>query len=140
MQSPDDFREFLRLLNEHRVDYLLIGGYAVGNYDMDVWIATRRDNAERLVNAFREFGLATPAMTPEVFLEPGHIIRMGVPPLQLEIHTTISGVEFDDAFSRRTIAEYEGVDALMISREDLFANERASGRPKDLIDLSELER
>jgi hypothetical protein len=135
------------LLNEHQVDYLIIGGYAVGNYgyvrataDMDVWIAMRRDNAERLVNAFREFGLATPAMTPDVFLEPGQIIRMGVPPLQLEIHTTISGIEFDDAFGRRAIAEYDGVDALMISREDLFANKRASGRPKDVVDLSELER
>jgi hypothetical protein len=137
----------LRLLNENQVDYLLIGGYAVGNYgyvrptaDMDVWIAMRRDNAERLVHAFRQFGLATPAMTPDVFLEPGHIIRMGVPPLQLEIHTTISGVEFDDAFGRRTLAKYEGVTASMISREDLVKNKRASGRPKVLVDVSELER
>ncbi len=147
LQPPDDFREFLRLLSENQVDYLLIGGYAVGNYgyvrptaDMNVWIAMRPDNAERLVQAFRQFGLTTPAMTPEVFLELGHIIRLGVPPLQLEIHTTISGVSFEDAYGRRVLAGYDGVSASMISREDLVTNKRASGRTKDLDDVSELER
>ena len=76
IELPPDFKEFLRLLNFHRVDYLIIGGFAVGFHgyprstsDIDVWVSKSPDNAERIVAAIREFGFATPNLTPELFLQ-----------------------------------------------------------------------
>ncbi len=84
---PNDFKEFLKLLNEAEVQYLLIGGYAVGYHgyprataDMDIWVAISPDNAAKLVGVFRHFGMQDPSVTPHLFQERGKIIRMGVPP------------------------------------------------------------
>ena len=112
IQIPPDFKEFLRLLNFHQVEYLLIGGYAVGYYgfvratgDMDVWVKINPDNAIKVVSALKEFGFAVPELSPELFLKEDQIVRMGVPPLRLEILTTISGVEFTACFENRLIAQ-----------------------------------
>ncbi|MGI8746835.1 MAG: nucleotidyltransferase domain-containing protein, partial [Deinococcus sp.] len=89
IRLPSDFREFLKLLNQHSVEYLLIGGYAVNLYgfvratgDLDIFIALNPENAERLVAAFHDFGLTS--LTTDV-VQPGKILRMGVPPLRLEV-------------------------------------------------------
>jgi hypothetical protein len=87
---PTDFKEFLRLLASHEVEYLLIGGYAVGYYgypratqDMDIWIAINPRNADRMVVALREFGFGTANLSPELFLRADSIIRMGIPPMRI---------------------------------------------------------
>jgi len=112
IKIPPDFKEFLRLLNFHQVEYLLIGGYAVGYYgfvratgDMDVWVKINPDNAIKVVSALKEFSFAVPELSPELFLKEDQIVRMGVPPLRLEILTTISGVEFTACFENRLIAQ-----------------------------------
>ncbi|HOC31862.1 MAG TPA: hypothetical protein PKK84_06445 [Armatimonadota bacterium] len=142
---PPDFKEFLRLLNSKRVEYLVIVGYAVAHYgyvrataDMDVWVAVNPTNAERAVEAIREFGFNVPELTTSLLLEPGRIVRMGNPPLRLEVLTTISGVEFSECYERRNVTEVDGVDVPFISRDDLRANKMASGRLKDLTDLEHL--
>ena len=93
---PRDFKEFLKLLDKHGVEYLLIGGYAVGYYgyprptsDMDVWIAMHWDNASRITAAIREFGFSTPDLNEQLFMELGNIVRMGHPPMRLEILNAI---------------------------------------------------
>jgi len=145
IQLPPDFKEFLLLLNSHQVEYLLIGGYAVGYYgypratgDMDVWIAIDPENAEKLVTVLKEFGFDVPNLSPELFLEKGKITRMGVPPMRLEILTTISGVSFEDCYANRTIDVVDGVEINFISISHLRANKKASGRHKDLNDLENL--
>jgi hypothetical protein len=87
--------------------------------------------------ALQEFGF--PQAEAKIFSEPGKVIRMGLPPLQIEIPTSISGVEFSWAFSRRTHASASGVAVNLISLEDLKANKRVSGRSKDLTDLEQLD-
>lgn len=89
---PTDFKEFMRLLNEADVRYLLIGGYAVAYHgyprataDMDVWVSVSPENAARLVDVFRRFGMDDPALQPEIFLQRGKIIRMGLPPMRIEV-------------------------------------------------------
>jgi len=101
LELPLDFKEFLKLLNEKNVRYLLIGGYAAGYHgypratnDMDIWIAVHPDNAQRIVDMLKEFGFDLPELTPDLFLKKDKIIRMGNPPMRLEISTGISGVEF----------------------------------------------
>ncbi|NIP26785.1 MAG: hypothetical protein GWO38_23920 [Phycisphaerae bacterium] len=142
---PPDFKEFLQLLNSHQVEYLVIGGYAVGYYgyprataDMDVWIAIHAQNAERLVAALKEFGFDVPELSTNLFLQENQVIRMGVPPVRIEILTTISGVTFETCYAERTVDIIEGVEINFISLPDLKINKKASGRYKDLSDLENL--
>src|SRR5947207_11563855 len=93
---PADFREFLKLLNSRKVEYLLIGGYAVGFYgyprataDMDIWVAMSAETAAKLVVALQEFGFDVPELKPELFMQEDSIVRLGEPPLRLEILTSI---------------------------------------------------
>lgn len=145
IEFPQDFSEFLKLLGEHRVEYLLIGGFAVSIYgyprttaDMDVWVSRRRTNTERLVKCLREFGFDTPDLKPELFDDPNRIVRMGVAPMRIEILTEIDGVDFDDCAARAEIQLLGGIEINVISLADLKTNKRASGRPKDLDDLENL--
>lgn len=144
LQLPPDFKELLSLLNKHGVEYLLIGGYAVGYHgypratqDMDLWIAIHPDNAERLIAALEEFIGAT-GLTPDRFLEEGAIMRMGISPMRVDITNRISGVSFSDCYARRVIDTIAGIQVNIISLDDLKNNKRAAGRPKDLADLSYL--
>lgn len=144
---PRDFKEFLKLLDKHGVEYLLIGGYAVGYYgyprptsDMDIWIAMHRDNASRITAALREFGFSTPDLNEQLFMERGNIVRMGHPPMRLEILNAIDGVEFKQAFKGRTVDKIDGQIVNLISLKDLKLNKKAAGRPKDLDDLSKLTK
>lgn len=142
---PQDFRDFLKLLEDEGVAYLLVGGYAVGYYgyprataDMDVWIAVDPQNAERTVRALERFGMRASELTPELFREKGKVIRMGLPPMRLEIQTDISGVDFTECYARRNRVNVEGMQVNLISLDDLKANKRAAGRHKDLEDLEHL--
>lgn len=144
LELPPDFKELLSLLNKHGVEYLLIGGYAVGYHgypratqDMDLWIAISPDNAKRLVTALQEF-IGAVDLNPERFLEEGAIMRMGVPPMRVDITNRISGVSFSECYARRVVDTIAGVQVSMISLDDLKNNKRSSGRPKDLADLSYL--
>jgi len=145
IRLPPDFKDFLKLLKEHNVRYLLIGGYAVGYHgyprataDMDIWVAIHPDNANKIVAVLKEFGFEAPELTPQLFLQEKQIIRMGVPPVMLEIATSISGVEFNACYEKRIVAELDGVKVNLISLNDLKKNKKASGRSKDITDLEKL--
>ena len=145
IRLPTDFKEFLKLLKEHKVRYLLIGGYAVGYHgyprataDMDIWIAMDPDNATKIVTVLRDFGFGVPELTADLFQKDGQIIRMGVPPVRLEIITSISGVEFEKCYEERVTDVFDGVEVNLISLKHLKINKRASGRYIDLNDLENL--
>ena len=137
-----DLKEFLRLLGSNNVQYLLIGGYAVGYYgyprptgDLDVWIGMSPENAERVVNALKEFSFDA---SPELFLNENSVVRMGVPPFRLEILTTIDGVDFRECYRARNTVVIDDVEVNLISLRDLRRNKNASGRLKDLSDVENL--
>jgi hypothetical protein len=142
---PHDFKEFLRLLNAHDVEYLLIGGYAVNYYgyprataDMNIWIAVHPANADRVVTALKEFGFDLPDLSPELFLSQWQIIRLGMPPVRIEISTTISGVDFGECYAGRVQDTLDGVPVNLISLDHLKRNKKASARHQDLADLEHL--
>lgn len=144
-ELPRDFKDFLKLLNEKEVDYLLIGGYAVGYYgypratnDIDIWIATTPDNARKVVKVLKEFGFEYPELNEDLFLQENKIVRMGNPPMRIEILTSISGVKFKECHQKRVIDTLAGVSVSLISLEDLKMNKKASGRYRDLDDLENL--
>lgn len=148
MDAPlltDDFKEFLRLLNANRVDYLLVGGYAVGLHgypratvDLDLWVRPTPVNAERVLQSLREFGFELPALEPTLFIDSRSVVRFGVPPFRIEVMTSIDGVEYDACRGRAVEFDLDGVAVPVISLADLKINKRAAGRHKDLADLDNL--
>lgn len=147
IQLPRDFKEFLKLLNSQRVEYLLIGGFAVGYHgyprptgDLDIWIGVNPKNAEKIVAVLKEFGFDVPELSIALFLKKKKIIRMGVPPLRIEITTTISGVKFEECYANRIVDTIDGVEVNLINLNHLQINKKASGRLKDLNDLEYLSR
>ena len=142
---PPDFKEFLRLLNENGVEYLLVGGYAVAYHgyprttgDMDIWVGKTPENAGRLVTVLKEFGFDVPNLSPDLFLDERKVVRMGVPPVRIEILTSVSGVSFADCFRNRVVESLEGIPVNIISLNDLKRNKEAAGRYRDLDDLENL--
>jgi hypothetical protein len=145
IQLPVELKEFLKSLSDHHDEYLLIGGYAVSYHgfpratgDMDIWVAMNETNAARIIAALEAFGFGDTGLTPDLFLLPDQITRMGNRPLRIEILTTISGLEFATAYSKRVVEVIDGVPISFISADHLKINKRASGRPKDLADLDNL--
>jgi predicted nucleotidyltransferase len=140
-----DFKDFLRLLNSHKVEYLLIGGYAVGFHgyprataDMDIWIAISNDNAAKTVNVLQKFGFDVPELSMELFLQQNKIIRLGNAPIRIEILTTISGVQFEECFRHKVKALIDGIKVNVINLEDLKKNKKACARVKDMDDIKKL--
>lgn len=133
------------MLNSHGVEYLLVGGYAVGYHgyprataDMDIWVARTPQNAAKLVTVLKEFGFNVPELSPQLFLKENQVIRMGVPPFRIEIVTSASGVTFEECYAARVQAVIDDVEVNIISLEHLKANKKAAGRYKDLDDLEHL--
>ena len=145
IQLHPDFKDFLRLLNENQVDYLLIGGYAVAYHgyprptgDLDIWVRAVPSNASRIVVALRAFGFAAVDLNEELFLPSRSLIRMGFPPYRIEISTQISGVQFEACWRNRIETSLDGVKVCLLGLGDLRVNKAASGRAKDIADLDNL--
>ena len=154
IRLPNDFKEFLKLLTRNKVEYLIVGGYAVGYYgyprptgDMDIWVAHSRENAERLVTALNEFGFASPELSTDLFTKAKSIVRMGAPPFKLEIITYIDGVELsrilkDDEQTARVPLIIATAHVVSGDRECFLRQSRADGfvrkpvvEPKELVSL-----
>lgn len=147
IQTPKDFIIFLKLLIEHEVKFLLIGGYAVGFHgyvratgDMDIWVSNENANIKKVVGAISDFGFGHISLSEKLFQNPDNIIRMGVTPLRIEVMTNISAVTFDECYGERIMQEWNGVHVPIISLEKLIKNKKASGRLKDLADVEQLEK
>lgn len=141
----NDFKEFLKLLRENDVRYLLIGGFAVGYHgypratnDIDIWIAPEADNIDRTFQCLMQFGFDTTALQLDWLKTPEKILRLGYPPVRIDLMTTISGVAFNDAYQRRITDDLDGEPVSLIGLEDLRTNKKAAGRHKDLDDLEHL--
>jgi predicted nucleotidyltransferase len=135
----------LKLLNAHGVSFLIIGGYAVGYHgyprataDIDIWIPRDSETAGRVVAAIRDFGFDVPELVPDLFVRPDQVIRLGVPPVRIELLTSIAGVEFEECLGRAVQTTLDDVPVQMIGLEDLKRNKRAAGRHQDLADLEHL--
>ncbi len=145
LELANDFKEFLKLLRAHGVEYLLIGGYAVGCHgypratnDLDLWIGIAPNNASRVVKALRDFGFDVPELSTDLFLKADQIVRMGVEPVRIEVMTSISGVEFEECYRERLETKLDDEPVSLINLRHLRLNKKASGRLKDLSDLENL--
>jgi hypothetical protein len=140
-----DFKDLLRVFNEHKVRYLVVGGFAVIKYteprytkDLDVWVEASPRNSRVVFAALPEFQAPLTDITPEDFAKEGSIYQMGRPPARVDVLTSIEGVRFADAWRNREASNFDGIPTHVISLHDLIANKRAVGRPQDLVDVNNL--
>jgi len=147
MRIEKDFKEFFALLNKNRVKYLIVGGFAFSYYahprftkDIDVFVEMSQANAENIVNTLIDFGFRGSTIKKEFFLQPQKIIQLGFPPMRIDIITSISGIEFGEAWDNRVLGEYGDVPCFFISKSDLMKNKKAAGRPQDIADLKMLRK
>ena len=147
MRLPQDFKEFLQLINSNQVEYLLVGGFAVAHHgypratgDMDIWVAANRENESRLAKALVAFGFSARTVSADFALRDNQIIRMGLPPVRIDLLTTVSGLSFTDCYSRGEVKILDEIEVHIISLADLRANKQAAGRLKDLNDLENLPK
>jgi predicted nucleotidyltransferase len=142
-----DFSDLLQILSNNHVRYMVIGGYAVIQYaeprftkDLDLWTSTDSANAASIFRALKIFGAPLAGLTEKDFAEEGYFFQIGVAPIRVDILMGIPGENFEDCWKRHIEVDFEGLKVNFISKEDLIASKRASGRPQDLIDADLLEQ
>jgi len=146
MLINQDFKEFLQLLNENKVRYLVIGGYAVAFHghprytkDIDIWLLPETKNIRNLLQALEDFGFASLELKIDDFLDPDQIIQLGYPPNRIDLLTDLKGVDFKTCYDNKIEAAIEGIKINFIDLENLKKNKKATGRHQDLADLEKLE-
>jgi hypothetical protein len=145
MEVPKDFRDLLALFNENRVEYVIVGAYALGFHgvprytgDMDVLVRPDASNAKTIMAALDQFGFGSVGLRPEDFESPDKIVQLGLPPVRIDIITSITGVSWEDAWAGRVEGRFGDVLTQYIGRNELILNKKALGRKKDLADLEAL--
>ena len=147
MEIGQDFKEFIELLNKYNVEYLLVGGYAVAMYgyprytgDIDFWIKPSSDNAKKIIHALKDFGFEGLDISENDFNEVDRVVQLGYPPNRIDIITSVTGLNFEEAFLNKKIVEISEVQVNFISLFHLRINKEATGRDKDKTDLNNLPR
>lgn len=145
LMFQDDFKEWLHLLTEKKVEYLLVGGYAVALHgiprttgDMDIWINNTQKNVEIVLECLKEFGFSSINLEVADLLKPYAIVQLGYPPVRIDIITDIDGIDFNTAYRNRIILNQDGVSISLISLNDLILNKKSSGRDIDNVDVKKL--
>jgi len=142
MEVQKDFRDLLKLLNAHKVEYLIVGAYALAFHgaprytgDMDIYVKPNPTNAQRIMAALNDFGFGSVELSAADFGVEDKVVQLGFPPVRVDIVTSITGVSWEEAASGRIEGMYGNVPVYYVGREQFISNKRALGRKKDLADL-----
>lgn len=145
MPINPDYRELFRTFFEEKVEYLIVGAYAVTYYaeprytkDLDILIRPTLENATRTLAALKRFEAPLTDIKAEDLTDPELVYQIGVEPNRIDILMSVTGIAFEEAWQHRVQSTYGGVPIYLISREDLITAKKASGRPQDLLDLERL--
>ncbi|MBI3752626.1 MAG: hypothetical protein HY266_01095 [Deltaproteobacteria bacterium] len=147
MRVEKDFEEFIRLLNRHKVKYLIVGAYAVAFHaqprntgDIDFFIESEKDNAKRLIKAIRDFGFESLNLTEDDFIKPDYVVQLGYEPNRIDLLSSISGIKFDRGYAAKVKGMFGGETAWFISFDDLLRNKQAVNRKRDAADVELLSK
>jgi hypothetical protein len=141
-----DFKEFVELLIKNKVEYLIVGGYAVGVHghprytgDLDIWLNPSEENATKILLCINEFGFSSFNLKIEDLTKEGNVIQLGYPPLRIDLLNKIDGVEFNNCYKNKIIVNIDDILVNFIGYDDLIKNKKETGRHKDLDDLENLK-
>lgn len=145
MEIQKDFKELLELFNTHKVEYLIVGGYALAFHgaprftgDIDLLVKADSGNAKRILSALEEFGFGSLQLSEVDFIAPNNVVQLGVPPVRVDIMTSLTAVDWEKAQADKVQGDYGNTPVYFISKADFITNKRALGRKKDLADLESL--
>jgi hypothetical protein len=145
MEAQKDFKELLELFNGHQVEYMIVGAYALAYHgaprftgDIDIFVQPSLENAQNILLALADFGFGSLNLTIEDFQNHDSVVQLGVPPVRIDIITSITGVTWEDADKGKLVGLYGDISVHFLGREQFIANKRAFGRKKDLADLESL--
>ena len=142
MEVQQDFRDLLALFNTHKVDYIIVGAYALAYHgaprytgDIDIFVRSDSENAGRILCALEKFGFGSLGLTLEDFSVPGRVVQLGVAPVRVDIVTSLTGISWEEASSGRVSGTYGDITVYYIGKEQFIRNKRALGRKKDIADI-----
>jgi hypothetical protein len=145
MEVQPDFRDLLALLNEHEVEYLIVGGYALAFHgaprftgDIDILLRPDSANARRVLAALADFGFSFQNLTAADFENPNKVVQLGAPPVRIDLITSISGVSWEEAATSKEPGSFGDVAVSYIGKRQFITNKRTMGRKKDLADIEAL--
>lgn len=146
MYLSEDYKDIIALFNKHNVKYLVVGSYAMSawgysrsTYDIDIIVEKSLENANNILSALNEFGIPY-EIDKSDFLSDNSIIQIGVAPLRIDIITDIDGVSFGEIWESKTLHDFKGISAYIISLEHIIKNKEATSRLKDKVDVIELKK
>lgn len=147
MKLEKDYEEFLKLLNAHSVEYLIVGAYAVSYYsrprntgDIDFFVSNSAGNISKILSVLEEFGFGALDLTLDDFKDDDTVLQLGYEPVRIDIMTDISGISFNEAFKNKRQGKLGDQAAYFISLGDLITNKRSSDRTQDKADAELLEK
>ena len=145
MEVQKDFKEFLALLNVHEEDFMIVDGYALAYHgaprytgDIDVFVKPDRKNAQRIIKVLEEFGFSSLDLSIDDFQNEDNVVQLGLPPVRIDIITSISGVSWEQADDTKEPGLYGNVPVNYIGKKQYLANKKAIGRAKDIADIEAL--
>jgi hypothetical protein len=137
----------LSCLKDEGVDFIVVGAYALAAHgfiratgDLDIWLRTSSDNAQKVLRALARFGAPTSGLSEDDFTNPDTILQLGVEPRRIDLITRIDGVDFEEATGGRVMIDVDGVQVFVLSKRDLLKNKLAVGRDKDQGDIAWLRK
>lgn len=148
MELDKDFKEFVQLLNTHKVEYLVVGGYSVAHHgyprftgDFDVWIKPELNTGKKMIKVLNDFGFGSLGLKAKDFDIPDKVIQFGVEPVRIDVMTAIDGIpNFDLAFNKRDVSKISNLNINFISYSDLIKNKKTTNRLQDQLDVKQLEK
>ncbi|MBU4304358.1 MAG: nucleotidyltransferase family protein [Candidatus Omnitrophica bacterium] len=145
MQAQKDFKELLELFNKHKVEYVIVGAYALAFHgcprytgDLDLLIKPDPNNAKKIIEAIKEFGFESLNLRIEDFVSPEKVVQLGVPPIRIDIITSLTALTWEQIEFHKVKGEYGNIPTYFIGKDELIINKKSLGRHKDLADIESI--
>ncbi len=145
MELQRDSKQLLELFNKHKVEYVIVGAYALAFHgcprytgDLDILVKPDLSNAKKILKAIKDFGFESLSLNVKDLSSQGKVIQLGVPPIRIDILTSVTGVSWKQISANRVAGKYGNVTVYFIGKDELITNKRSIGRHKDLADLESI--
>lgn len=145
MNFSQDYEDLFKILNAHKIRYLVVGAYAVIYHseprytkDLDVWVIPEMNDCRKVFDALKKFGAPLHGLEPQDFKDKKIILQMGVPPVRIDIMIHVPGISFQSAWKNKKKTKYGKTPIHVLGLSDLIQSKKTAGRPQDLMDIDRM--